>query len=196
MPTVASLAASSVIHVLQQHLPLSVWGLTMGSPLCLRSLSFSLSFLSWEWERDLQRDSLDRERRCRDLLDRDEDRDRLLLGDLKHTRHWKRSHSNVTFFRGNALISHLAEQWQLRVKLPARLLAKCLHKLYKVSNMLSPDYPPVCTLYNLLPGTRSRPPAVASVSAVTPCIWDFSWIYLFGKTMWKFNFQEMLSIWD
>lgn len=71
-----------------------------GSPLCRRSLSFSLSFLSRERERDLQRGSLDLERRCRDLPDRDEERDRLLLGDLKHTR----SHFNVAFFSGNTLI--------------------------------------------------------------------------------------------
>lgn len=82
----AALQPCSALHVLRQRLPLSVWGLTTGSPLCLRSRSFSLSFLSWEWERDLQRDSLDRERRCRDLLDRDEDRDRLLLGDLRQTK--------------------------------------------------------------------------------------------------------------
>lgn len=166
-----------VIPVQWRNLPLSVWGLMRGSPLCLRSLSFSLSFLSWDPERDLQRDSLDRERRCRDLLDRDEDRDRLLLGDLEHTRDCQTSHLNVAFFWGNALILTFCT-----------VDRKMLKQTVQVIDMHLPDYPPVWI--SLLPGTWSRPPAVASMSAVTPRIWDFAWICLFGKTNKKLHFQK------
>lgn len=64
------------------HLPLRVWLFILGRPFCLRSLLFSLSLLSRE--RDLQRLSLDRECSGLHLLERDDDLDLLLLGDLKH----------------------------------------------------------------------------------------------------------------
>lgn len=57
------------------------------------------------------------------------------------------------------------------------ILTKCLswHNMHSKDNTVS------VTLNFHLPGTRSRPPAVASLSAITPCIWDCSWICLFGK---------------
>lgn len=78
-------ASNNMLHVfLQQHVPLSVWLLILGRPFCRRSLSWSLSFLSCERDRHWR--SLERERRCLDILERDVDRDLLLLGDLKHKR--------------------------------------------------------------------------------------------------------------